>query len=77
MDHCTGRYQKNMKRFYVVHPTVWLKSALAYFCMFAAKNSFWEKVQFVDQLADLYVRVSVRCPGRSCCNAFRVRRSRA
>ena len=43
-----------MKKFYIVHPTLWLKSVASYFCMFAAKNSFWDKIQFVDSVADLY-----------------------
>ena len=43
-----------MKQLYVVHPTLWVKSVAAYFCMFAAKNSFWNKIRFVDRLEDLY-----------------------
>ena len=39
---------------FIVHPTVWVKTVCSYFNMFAAKNSFWDKIQFVDQVADLY-----------------------
>jgi len=43
-----------MKKFFIVHPSVWLKSVTSYFCMFAAKNSFWNKIKFIDSVAELY-----------------------
>jgi hypothetical protein len=48
------KYLRNLVRCFVIHPDLWLKSLAAYFCMFAAKNSFWDKLQFVERLEDLY-----------------------
>lgn len=51
------RFGKNLKAFYIVHPTFWLKIAESFLSTFM-DDTFWSKVKYVDQLRDLYNFIS-------------------
>jgi O-acetyl-ADP-ribose deacetylase (regulator of RNase III) len=50
------KYSRNLQRFYVVHPTFWLKLVNAFFRAFASAE-FFEKVTYLDSLTDLFQRI--------------------
>jgi len=53
-----SRFGSNLKTFYIVHPTFWLKVAESFISTFAADNSFWNKVKYIDQLRDIFKFIS-------------------
>jgi len=54
-----SRFGKNLKAFYIIHPTFWLKIAESFFATFSASdNTFWSKVKYIDQLRDIYNYIS-------------------
>jgi len=53
-----NRFGKNLRSFYIVHPTFWLKMAETFLSSFTADDSFWSKVKYIEHLRDLYNYVS-------------------
>jgi hypothetical protein len=49
-------YKKNMKALYIIHPTFWTKFVLGLCRPFTSKK-FWKKVQYVNQVSDLFKHV--------------------
>eukprot|EP01028_Stygiella_incarcerata_P001263 TRINITY_DN1203_c1_g2_i4.p1 TRINITY_DN1203_c1_g2~~TRINITY_DN1203_c1_g2_i4.p1 ORF type:complete len:509 (-),score=128.13 TRINITY_DN1203_c1_g2_i4:154-1680(-) len=49
-------YKKNMKALYIVHPTFWTKFVLGLCRPFISKK-FWKKVQYVNQVSDLFKHI--------------------
>eukprot|EP01127_Copromyxa_protea_P000141 TRINITY_DN10139_c0_g1_i1.p1 TRINITY_DN10139_c0_g1~~TRINITY_DN10139_c0_g1_i1.p1 ORF type:complete len:510 (-),score=103.15 TRINITY_DN10139_c0_g1_i1:144-1589(-) len=53
------RYGNNLRTFYIVHPTFWLKLAESFVSTFMVNDSkFWMKVKYVEKLSDLFGVVS-------------------
>ncbi len=50
------KYSRNLQRFFVVHPTFWLKLVNVFFKAFASAE-FFEKVTYLDNLTELFSRV--------------------
>eukprot|EP01121_Diplochlamys_sp_Union-15-3_P019750 TRINITY_DN7516_c0_g1_i2.p1 TRINITY_DN7516_c0_g1~~TRINITY_DN7516_c0_g1_i2.p1 ORF type:complete len:591 (+),score=109.18 TRINITY_DN7516_c0_g1_i2:233-1774(+) len=48
-----AKYGKNLRCFYVLHPTFWLKLVQAFLSKFSS-SEFWSKVRYVNRLIDLY-----------------------
>eukprot|EP01114_Cavostelium_apophysatum_P016541 TRINITY_DN4728_c0_g1_i1.p1 TRINITY_DN4728_c0_g1~~TRINITY_DN4728_c0_g1_i1.p1 ORF type:complete len:615 (+),score=174.42 TRINITY_DN4728_c0_g1_i1:70-1914(+) len=46
-------YKKNLKSLYIVHPTFWTRTMAKCFKPFIS-SKFWQKLKYVDDLADLY-----------------------
>ena len=42
-----------MKKFFVVHPTVWVKLVF-WLATSTVKESFWNKLQYIHELKDIY-----------------------
>jgi len=53
-----SRFGKNLKSFYIVHPTFWLKVAESVLSTFTSEDTFWSKVKYIEQLRDLYNFIS-------------------
>jgi hypothetical protein len=51
------RFGKNLRAFYVVHSTFWLKIVETFISTFTEDN-FWSKVKYVDQLREVYNFIS-------------------
>ena len=50
------KYSRNLTRFYVVHPTFWLKVVNVGFKAFASAD-FFDKVEYLDGLTELFDRL--------------------
>jgi Rho GTPase-activating protein 1 len=50
------KYSRNLQRFYIVHPTFWLKLVNTFFRTFASAE-FFDKVVYLDNLTELFARV--------------------
>jgi len=48
------KYNSHLKAMYVVHPTFWLKLVKGFFSTFAGDTDFWNKVQYIERLVDLF-----------------------
>lgn len=47
------KYKKNMKRVFIVHPTFWVRTVLAFARLFVSRK-VWRKVHYSGKLMDLY-----------------------
>jgi len=47
------KYSKNLKAFYVVHPTIWLKLLFVVFSPFLSKTFSSDRLKYFDRLVDL------------------------
>ncbi len=50
------KYKKNMKRLFVVHPTVWVRLAIWFASPFV-KKKFWKKMKYVYKVRLAWLRV--------------------
>jgi len=51
-----AKYGKNLRSFYVLHPSFWLKLVQSFFSTFS-NSEFWTKVRYVERLMDLYEHI--------------------
>ena len=48
-----NKYRKNMKTFYVVHPSIWFRLAVWFMSPFLS-SGFWKKIVYINNLRDLF-----------------------
>jgi len=49
-----NKYNEHLVKFYVVHPTFWLKIVHSFFSTFVGDTDFWTKVRYIETLSDLF-----------------------
>jgi hypothetical protein len=48
------KYNSHLRAMYVVHPTFWLKLVKGFFSTFTGDTDFWNKLQYIERLIDLF-----------------------
>ena len=51
-----NKYRKNMKTFYVVHPSIWFRLAVWFMSPFLS-SGFWKKIVYINNLRDLFMNM--------------------